>query len=142
MTPLPFERRRRLHLSSSQRPRGRVVVAACTTLACLVGCVRWQTIPPSQIAARPLPRWVQVTTTDSARFVLERAHVLPGDTLTGRSSMAADSDSPIRIPGSRIAHLEARVPSGPGSIGVAVLVVGGLGLFVFAVGHAAGSSTP
>jgi hypothetical protein len=98
--------------------------------------------PPSQVSARRMPRLVQVTTIDSARFMLERARVLPGDTLTGRSVTAADSEPPIRIPGSQIAHLEARVPTIAGAIRGAGLVLGGTALFPFLVGRAGDSGTP
>ena len=115
--------------------------AAWAVLPWLMGCVQWQSIPPSQISARPLPRWVLVTTRDSAHFTLEHARVLPGDTLTGRPDTAAEWEPAVRIPASQIAHMEGREPSGTGSIGVGALVLGGLAVFLIAVGHA-GSSTP
>lgn len=133
VTRLPFARYRVPRLPAA---------AAWAALVWLQACVQWQAIPPAQVSARPLPRWVAVTTIDSAHFMLEHAHVLPGDTLTGRSSTAANSESSIRIPNSHIAHLEARVPSGPGSLGVAALVLGGVGLLLFTVGHAADHTTP
>jgi hypothetical protein len=131
----------RLTVLSGSPVNGLAAHAAWTAPLLLLGCVQWQPIPSSQLSARPLPRWVQVTTTDSARFTLEHARVLAGDTLTGRSYSAADSEPLIRIPSGQIAHLEARVPSGPGSIGVAALVIGGVALFFFTLGHAADDTT-
>lgn len=104
--------------------------------------MQWKSIPPSQVGAHSLPRWVHVTTVDSARFTLERARVLPGDTLTGRSTRAAGADPPIRIPGNQIAHLEARVPTAAGLVKGTGLVLGGTALVLFLIGHAADSGTP
>jgi len=107
----------------------------------LVNCVKWQSIPPSQLSARALPRWIEVTTIDSARYVLEHAQVR-GDTIIGRLSAATEAERPMRIPSNRVAHVEARVPSGSGSIGVTALVVGGLTVYLFLLGRAADSGTP
>ena len=139
---LSFERYKRSHLASGHRATRRLAIAAWAALPWLLGCVQWQSIPPSQVSARRMPRWVQVTTIDSARFMLEHARMLPGDTLTGRSATASDSEPSIRIPGSQIAHLEARVPSAAGSIREAGLVLGGTALFLFLLGRAADSGTP
>jgi hypothetical protein len=76
---------------------------------------------------------VQVTTTDSTHYLLEHARVAAGDTIVGRSSTAKDSEPLVRIPSRRIAHIEARVPSAPGSIGVGALVLGGVALLVSAM---------
>jgi hypothetical protein len=78
---------------------------------------------------------VQVTTRDSARYLLEDARVVSGDSLVGR---AANVASPVRLPIAEIAHLEARVPSGPGSIGMAIVVICGLFGLVALIGHAGG----
>ena len=107
-------RRRRRRLSS------RVLV--CTVLLLGTACVRWQRIPSAGISARPLPRWVRITTRDSVHYTLADARVVPGDTLVGRPEAAASS---VRLPLAEIAHLEARVPSGPGSIGVGIVVIAG-----------------
>ena len=95
-------------------------VAVCTALLLGTGCVRWQTIPNGGISARALPRWVQLTTRDSVHYMLEDARIVAGDTLVGRPEHAATS---VRLPLAEIAHLEARVPSGPGSIGVGIVVI-------------------
>ena len=106
-----------------------------TVLVLGTGCVRWQPISGAGISARPLPRWVQLTTRDSVHYMLEDARVVPGDTLLGRPENAA---SPVRLPIADIAHLEARVPSGPGSIGVGILVlVGFMGVWAL-IGQLAG----
>lgn len=112
-------------------------VAALSMLALLVasGCMRWQSVSVSEAAARPLPRLVSVTTTDSVHHVLERARFV-GDTLIGRARDAADSQE-LRIPSSRIAHMQARLPSLPGAIGVGALVALGLWGLLYSIGHAA-----
>jgi hypothetical protein len=78
---------------------------------------------------------VQVTTRDSARYLLEDARVVSGDSLVGR---AANVASPVRLPIAEIAHLEARVPSGPGSIGMGVVVICGFFGLVALIGRAGG----
>lgn len=113
--------------------RRRLPAVLAAPLLLLAGCVVWSPLPPVQRIDRPLPRWVQVTTIDSTRFMLEHARVVAGDTVVGRSSTAEDSAPLIRIPSSRIAHLEARVPSGPGSIGVGALVIGGTFLLLASI---------
>jgi hypothetical protein len=100
------------------------------------GCVRWQSVPVSELGERPLPRWVHVTTRDSAHYTLQEARLVAGDTLVGRSADASDALPPVRLPRADIARLEARVPSGPGSIGVGALVVGGVVGLVALIGHA------
>lgn len=87
------------------------------------------------MSARPLPRWVQVTTRDSAHYLLEDARVVPGDSLVGRS---ADEASSVRLPLAEIAHLEARVPSGPRSIGAGVVVICGFFGLVALIGRVGG----
>ena len=118
----------------SRLPRGRVAGRAlCTVLLLATACVRWQSVPPAGISERPLPRWVQVTTRDSVHYTLEHARVAPGDTLVGRPEDAA---SVVRLPMADIAHMEARVPSGPGSIGVGLAVIFGVLAMVALIGHA------
>jgi hypothetical protein len=106
-----------------------------TVLLLGTACVRWQAVPGPSISARPLPRWVQVTTRDSAHYMLEDARVVPGDSLVGRPGNAASS---VRLPIAEIAHLEARVPSGPRSIGMGVVVIGGFFGLVALIGRAGG----
>jgi len=142
MRMLSFERYTRSRFPSGHRATRRLVVVAWAALPGLLGCMQWKSIPPSQVSAGRMPRWVQVTTIDSTRFMLESARVLPGDTLTGRSTAAADSEPPIRIPASRIAHLEGRVATPGGLIRGTGLVLGGTALFLFLVGHAGASGTP
>jgi hypothetical protein len=78
---------------------------------------------------------VRVTTRDSVQHVLKEA-AFHHDTLVARSLATA---SVIRIPGSEIAHVEARVPSLSGSLGLAAVVLGAFVTFVYLVGHAASS---
>lgn len=103
----------------------------------LVGtaCVRWQPVPSASVSERPLPRWVEVTTRDSVHYILKDARVVPGDTLVG---LPDDAASVVRLPLAEIAHLEARVPSGPGSIGMGVVVLGGFFGLVALIGRAFG----
>jgi hypothetical protein len=111
--------------------------ALCLSTVLLLGggCVRWQPISRASVSARPLPRWVQLTTRDSVHYMLEDARVTPGDTLVGRPADAARS---VRLPLAEIAHLEARVPSGPRSIGMGALLIGGLAAALALIGGAAG----
>lgn len=98
------------------------------------GCVQWRSVP---VAASPsLPRWVRVTTRDSVQRVLRDARVIAGDTLVGELAGGQRGAEVVRIPAVEIAHLEARLPSGVGSIGVAVLVLFGLAATVALIGHA------
>jgi hypothetical protein len=106
-------------------------------LLLIAGCAQWQSVPVSEVRARPLPRWVQVTTRDSVHYTLQRARVVPGDTLVGNSADAGQGESDVRLPLAAIARLDARVPSGAGSIGVGVLVVAGVAGLVALIGHAA-----
>jgi hypothetical protein len=106
--------------------------AVCVVL--LAGCVRWQPLPAAP--TRALPRWVRVTTRDSVHRTLEDARVVSGDTLVGRSAEDDGRERTVRIPASEIVQLEARVPSGAGSVGVAVIVLLGLTALVALVGHA------
>lgn len=109
--------------------------SASIALAC-TSCVRWQ--PAAVTAGASLPRFVQVTTRDSLRLVLENAAVVPGDTLVGQS---ADGEGVrvVRLAAAAIAHMEVRLPSGIGSIGVAAGVLGGLGAAFYVMGHTAPS---
>jgi hypothetical protein len=77
---------------------------------------------------------VQVTTRDSTRYSLEDARVLPGDTLVGRPADGAERQ--VRLPVAEIASVDARVPSGPGSIGVGALIIGGVLGLIALIGHA------
>jgi hypothetical protein len=109
------------------------MAAVCVVL--LAGCVRWQPVPAAP--TRALPRWVRVTTRDSVRRLLEDAGVVSGDTLVGRSAEDdGGGERMVRIPASEIVQLEARVPNGAGSVGVAVIVLLGLTALVALVGHA------
>jgi hypothetical protein len=129
---LHFSLRERVILAP--RPRLARPGLAAAGVILLAGCVRWQGIP---VAPAPsLPRWVRVTTSDSVQRLLEDASVVPGDTLVGRSTGNAGGEQLIRIPATEIAHLEARVPNGAGSIGVAAIVLLGLAAFIGLVGHA------
>lgn len=131
-----------------RRPQGRVLFAQCmpglrtllvsTVLLLSTACVRWQPVSSVAIAARPLPRWVKVTMRDSAQYRLEHAQVVPGDTLVGDSAATA---SAVRLPVAEIAHLEARVPSGPGSIGMGAVVIGSVAAMLVLLGHVS-SPTP
>ena len=113
----------------------RSLLAAALPYALVVtGCVRWESVPVGDAGARPLPRWVEVTTRDSTHYTLEEARVVPGDTLVGRAE-SGQSELPVRLPLAPIAHLEARVPSGAGSIGVGALVLGGLAALLALIGH-------
>lgn len=124
-------------------PRPSRLLAAVTIFACSVtSCVQWRPVAPppatapTASAAQRLPRWVRVTTRDSTRYLLEDA-TFRGDTLVGQ---ARDDRAPSplrRVPAADIAHLEARVPSVTGSVGVAAGVVAGVAAFAWAVGHAA-----
>ena len=98
-------------------------------------CVRWQPISSAGVSARPLPRWVQITTRDSVHYMLEDARVVPGDSLVGRP---ADASAAVRLPIAEIAHLEARVPSGPRSIGIGVVVIGGFVAMLALIGQTFG----
>jgi hypothetical protein len=117
----------------------RAGVAICVW--CLAACVQWRPVAPPPAPALTasrapgLPRWVRVTTRDSARYLLEDAE-FRGDTLVGQGSV--DRAAPlVRVPTTDIAHLEARLPSLSGSVGVAAGVLAGLGAFLWFVGHAA-----
>lgn len=116
--------------------RAVVTAALACTVPATTACVRWQSVPPAEVSARPpLPRWLRVTKRDSTRLLLEQAQ-LRGDTLIGRAS--DDAGDPLaRIPMADVAHLEAREPSVSGSVGVAALVMGAVAAFAFIVGHAA-----
>lgn len=111
------------------------MVLACT-VAATSGCMRWQSVPPSDVTAQPpLPRWVRVTTHDSTHLLLERAQ-LRGDTLIGRAG--DDAAAPLaRIPMADVAHIEAREPSLGGSLGVMAVVFLGVAGFIIAIGYAA-----
>ena len=111
-------------------------VASVATIL-VAGCVRWQSIPVSAVGERDLPRWVHVTTRDSAHYTLQDARLLAGDTLVGRPEDGGSGGATVRLPLAEVARLEARVPSGPGSIGVGALVVAGVAGLVALVGHAA-----
>lgn len=82
-----------------------------------------------------LPRWVRVTTRDSVRQLLHDARVIAGDTLRAHLAENAKGAEVVRIPAAEIAHLEARVPSGFGSVGVALMVLLGLAATLALVGH-------
>lgn len=100
----------------------------------LSACVHWESVSPAD-APPKLPRWVRVTTRDSVSQLLENP-AFHHDTLVGHAS--SDATAPVtRIPAGEIVHLEARVPSLSGSIGVGALVLGSLTTFVYLVGHAA-----
>lgn len=99
----------------------------------LTACVRWEAVSPADAPPR-LPRLVRVTSRDSTHRMLEDA-AFRSDTLVGRASDQPDSPD-VRIPLADIAHLEARVPSVSGSLGVAVAVLAALASFVYFVGHA------
>ena len=130
------------HMQEQQGPHSRAhcrlassVLASSALLLLGTACVRWQPVSGADICARPLPRWVQVTMRDSVHYMLRDARVVTGDTLVGDPGT---SPSLVRLPVADIAHLEARVPSGPGSIGVGALVVvgffGALALLTSALG--------
>jgi hypothetical protein len=123
--------------SSRCRPGARAS-PIITFLLLGTACVRWQPVASSDIAARPLPRWVQVTTCDSVHYRLEHARFVPGDSLVGTSVETASS---VRLPVAEIAHLEARVPSGSGSIGTGLAVIGGVAVVLVLLGHVS-SPTP
>lgn len=116
------------------RPLLRAVLCGMVILA--GGCVRWESVPVADVGAGGLPRWVEVTTRDSVHHTLEGARLLPGDTIVGRSADAAPDAPPVRIPVSEIVRLEARLPSGVGSIGVGALILVGLAGLVALIGHA------
>ena len=99
----------------------------------LSACVHWESVSPAEAPPR-LPRWVRVTTRDSVHRTLEDA-AFHHDTLVGR--MGGDDVARVRIPSGEIAHLEARVPSLSGSVGVGALIIGAFVTFVYLVGHAA-----
>ena len=116
---------------------GSVACAVCAL--CFVACVQWQPVvpPPEPGAAARLPRWVRVTTRDSARYLLESA-AFRGDTLVGRAADAGETAAAalVRVPAANIAHLEVRVPSLTGSAGMAAAILAGVAAFAWAVGHA------
>ena len=110
-----------------------MVLHTTTTAACLLllaGCVRWQGVPSG--TPTEFPRLVRVTTRDSAQYLLEDAKVVAADTVVGRM----EGDRLVRIPPADIAHLEARVPSVSGSLGVALIVLVGIGAALALIGHA------
>ena len=128
-------RHRPLH--SASRVACRAVRLGVPSVVFLVAaCVRWQSIPVAELAARPLPRWVQVTTRDSTRYTLEDARLVPGDTLVGRPA-GDEAAKRVRLPIAEIANVDARVPSGPGSIGVGALIIGAVLGSIALIGHAA-----
>ena len=127
-------RHRPLH-SASRITRWAVRMGVPSVLLLLDACVRWQSIPVAELSARPLPRWVQVTTRDSTRYTLEGARLLPGDTLVG-SPAGDDPQRRVRLPLAEIANVDARVPSGSGSIGVGALIIGGVLGLIALIGHA------
>jgi hypothetical protein len=110
---------------------GRLLLSTLFLLG--TACVRWQPIPSADVSTRPLPRFVQLTTRDSVHYMLEEAHVVRGDTLVGRSTDDAPS---VRLPIGEIAHLEARVPSGPRSIGMGIVVASGFVAMLALIGSA------
>jgi hypothetical protein len=105
----------------------------------LTACVQWRPVAappapaPAASRAAVLPRWVRVTTRDSARYLLEDAE-FQSDTLVGQGN--SDRATPlVRVPAADIAHLEARLPSLSGSVGVAAAILAGLGGFLWLIGH-------
>jgi hypothetical protein len=99
----------------------------------LSACVHWESVSPADVPPK-LPRWVRVTTRDSVSQLLQNA-AFHHDTLVGQAS--SDAKAPVtRIPNDEIAHIEARVPSLSGSIGVAAIVLGAVVTFIYLVGHA------
>ena len=123
--------------TESSSPCSRRTASVPSVLLLIAGCAQWQSVPVTEVRARPLPRWVQVTTRDSVHYTLQRARVVPGDTLVGNSADAGKGESDVRLPLAAIARLDARVPSGAGSIGAGVLVVAGVAGLVALIGHAA-----
>ena len=99
----------------------------------LSACVHWESVSPAD-APPKLPRWVRVTTRDSVSQLLQNA-AFQHDTLVGHAS--SDAAAPVtRIPGSEIAHLEARVPSLSGSLGIAAVILGTVVAVFAVIGHA------
>jgi len=121
---------------AARSARSRRSASVPSVLLLITGCVRWQSVPVTEVRARPLPRWVQVTTRDSVHYTLQGARVVPGDTLVGNSADAGRDESDVRLPLAAIARLDARVPSGAGSIGAGVLIVAGVAGLVAVIGHA------
>lgn len=110
-------------------------VASVIVLVASLGCVEWNAVDASPGDSPSLPRWVRVTTSDSARRLLEDA-AFRGDTLVGQGGDGPQRGAEVRIARSSIARLEAREPSMSRSAGMAVVLMGGVLALAAALGWA------
>lgn len=122
----------KMQTSRAQRWVCRVTTASSALL--LAGCVQWEQLPVTPSPS--LPRWVEVTTRDSSRYLLRDAGFAAGDTLVGWSHDDARGDVALRIPRADIVALEGRVPSVSRTVEFTTLFLLALSGFVYLVGHA------